>query len=125
MRPFLHEISKTLYAVVGLYSRVFIVVDALDECHTNSGCLANVLAELLCLQTKYRANVFTTSRFIPEITETLANFVSLEIRASEHDVGKYLDGHMSHLPRFVQQSEELRNEIKTKIVKAIDGMYGT
>ncbi len=30
---------------------------------------------------------------------------------------------MSWLPRFVVQSLELQEEIKTSIVKAVDGMY--
>ena len=49
--------------------------------------------------------------------------MSLEIRASEHDVRRYVDGHMSHLPSFVGRSLDLQEEIKAEIVKAVDGMY--
>jgi hypothetical protein len=47
----------------------------------------------------------------------------LEIRASEEDVRRYLEGYMSRLPGFVVRSPELQEEIKANIVKAIDGMY--
>jgi hypothetical protein len=47
----------------------------------------------------------------------------LEIRASEEDVRSYLEGYMFWLPGFVGQSLELQEEIKTNIVKTIDGMY--
>ena len=48
--------------------------------------------------------------------------VSLEIRASE-DVQRYLDGHMSQLPSCVSRSSDLQEQIKTEIIKAVDGMY--
>jgi hypothetical protein len=47
----------------------------------------------------------------------------LEIRASEEDVRRYLDGHMSQLPAFVVQRSDLQEEIKTGIVTAVRGMY--
>jgi hypothetical protein len=47
----------------------------------------------------------------------------LEIRASEGDVRRYLDGHMFRLPGFVARSLELQEEIKMDIIKAADGMY--
>jgi hypothetical protein len=38
-------------------------------------------------------------------------------------VRRYLEGHMFRLPGFVVRSLELQEEIKTNIVKAVDGMY--
>jgi hypothetical protein len=49
--------------------------------------------------------------------------IILEIRASEEDVRRYLDDYMFRLPGFVVRSLELQEEIKTNIVKAVDGMY--
>lgn len=40
------------------------------------------LAEIFNLQTKWRANIFATSRFRPEIIEEFNENVSLEIRAT-------------------------------------------
>ena len=72
---------------------------------------------------KCEANIFATSRFIPEITEKFEGSISLEIRASDEDVRRYLDGHMSQLPAFVKRSPDLQEEIKTEIIKAVEGMY--
>jgi hypothetical protein len=117
------EISRALYSVATTYSRVFIIVDALDECQPSEGCRTTFLTEIFNLQAKSGANIFATSRFIPEITERFEGSMLLEIRASEHDVRRYVDGHMSHLPSFVRRSPDLQEEIKTEIVKAVDGMY--
>ncbi|KAM3152736.1 hypothetical protein ABEW05_006874 [Botrytis cinerea] len=51
------------------------------------------------------------------------NSMRLEIRASDTDVERYLDGRMSQLPGYVRNSKDLQNEIKSKIIKAIDGMF--
>ena len=48
--------------------------------------------------------------------------VSLEIHASKEDVQRYLNGRMSRLPSFVLRSCALQEEIKTEIVKAVNGM---
>jgi hypothetical protein len=104
-------------------SRVFIIVDALDECQVSSGCRAILLSEMVNLRTKCGANVFATSRLIPEITEKFDGSTSLKIRASAEDVQRYVDGHISHLPSFVERSPDLQEEIKTEIVRAVDGMY--
>jgi hypothetical protein len=55
----------------------------------------------------------------------------VEIHATDDDVRKYVDGRNLRLPEFVgwtrEQQEalqnQLREEIKTEIVKVVDGMY--
>jgi hypothetical protein len=106
-----------------MYSRVFIVVDALDECQV--GCRSRFLSEIFNLQVKCGANIFATSRFIPEITEKFNGSTPMEIRANDEDIRKYLEGHMSQLPSFVSRNVDLQEEIVTKIVQAVDGMYVT
>jgi hypothetical protein len=124
-RPAFNELSSTLQSVAALYSRSFIVVDALDECQTSGGCRTKLLTEIFALQSKFRANIFSTSRFIPEIEVQFKNSMRLEIQASDHDVQRYLDGHMSELPTCVVRNPELQGEIKAAIVKAVNGMYVT
>ena len=48
--------------------------------------------------------------------------MSPEIRACEEDVQRYLEGHMSKLPTFVGRSPSLQGEIKTGVIKPVDGM---
>jgi Cdc6-like AAA superfamily ATPase len=122
-RPSLDEISRSLQVVTTLYSRVFIIVDALDECQISDGCRQRFLSSLFNLQAKCGANLFATSRPISSIEKEFEGNSKLEIRASEEDVRKYLNGHLFRLPGFVARSPELQEEIKTDIVKAVDGMY--
>lgn len=122
-RPPFNEISRVLQSVGSVYSRVFIVVDALDECQASDGCRARFLSEIFHLQATAKANLFATSRFIPEISEKFEGSISLEIRATEQDVRSYIDGHMSHLPSFVGRNLDLQEEIKKEIVESVDGMY--
>lgn len=122
-RPSFDEISTVLHSVAVEYSKVFIVIDALDECYSSDGYRQKLLSEIFSLQTKTTTNVFGTSRFIPEITRQFQESISLEIRASDDDVRKYLDGKMSLLRPFVSRNLALQEEIKTEIINAVDGMY--
>jgi Cdc6-like AAA superfamily ATPase len=122
-RPSFDEISKVLHSVVADYFRTFIIIDALDECQASDGGRKRLLSEIFNLQTKTGASLFATSRFIPEIMKQFEESISLEIRAIREDVQRYLDGHMSQLPSCVSRNRDLQEEIKTEIIKAVDGMY--
>ena len=122
-RPSVDEIGKALQSVATLYSRIFICVDALDECQVTDLCLARFTSELFSLQATCGANIFITSRFMPDIMSRFQKSIILEIRASEDDVRRYLDSHILHLTSFNQCNLDLQEEVKTEIIKAVDGMY--
>jgi Cdc6-like AAA superfamily ATPase len=122
-RPSVDEILQLLQSVSAAYSRVFIIVDALDECQISNGCRQKFLSGLVSLQAKCSVNLFVTSRPILSIEKEFKENSKLEVRASEEDVQRYLHEHLFRLPGFVAQSHELQEEIKTKIGKAADGMY--
>jgi hypothetical protein len=121
-RPSLDEVSRCLQSVVSMYSRVFIVVDALDECQVSDGCRTRFLTEILGLQDKRGVNIFATSRFIPEIVNEFEGSTQVEIRASERDVRTYLDHQMSPRRAFLKKNHELQEEIKDKIIEVVKGM---
>lgn len=121
-RPSLEEISQTLQSVANMYSRVFVIVDAVDECPTLDGGRTELLAQMFQLQSHSRINLFATSRPIPEITEWFTGSVWLEIRASEQDVQRYIDGHLSILPGFIRRNIDLQKEISTAILQSVQGM---
>jgi Cdc6-like AAA superfamily ATPase len=127
-RPSFDEISKVLHSVVADYSRAYIIIDALDECQVSDGRGPDVdrkklLSEIFDLQAKTGAGLFATSRFVPEIVKQFEGSLSLEIRASDEDVQRYLDGQISKLPLFVLRNPDLQKEIKTEIIKATGGMH--
>ena len=49
--------------------------------------------------------------------------ISFEIRASNKDIGRYLEAHMRHLTAFDDWNQQLQDEIKVEISDAVDGMY--
>jgi Cdc6-like AAA superfamily ATPase len=120
-RPSSDEISRALQSMADVYSRVFIVVDALDECQISDGGRTRLLSEIFNLQVRSGANIFATSRFIPDITEKFQGSISLEIRASDEDMQRYLDGRILESESVVLKTS--REEIKAEIMKAVDGMY--
>ena len=124
-RPALDEVFKLLPSAIESYAQVFIVVDALDECPDGNGIRGLMLAKLRSLQTSKGINLMVTSRSLPKIKEAFEYDPQLEIRASEADVRKYLDGQMSRLAGCVMKNMTLQEDIKGEIVKAVNGMYGT
>jgi hypothetical protein len=121
-RPLIEETLEILHSVVADYSKTFIIIDALDECQVVSGSRKKLLSEILSLQSKIGVSIFATSRFIPEIMKSFDRCVSLEIRASDEDVQRYINGHILQLPSFVLRNPDLQEEIKTEITKAVKGM---
>lgn len=121
-RPSLSELSDALLSVVKSYSRVFIIIDALDECRDNDGTSINLLSEIRSLQTHSDTKLMATSRFIATIMQEFKEDISLEIRASSSDVGQYLEGQMSRLPKIILRSPSLPQLIKAAVTEAADGM---
>ena len=121
-RPSINEVSKSLSAALDTYSRVFIMIDALDECQLPDGGRGKLLSELFCLRDETGANLFATSRFIPEIMKLFEGSITFEIRANDADVQKYVESRFSLLPSFVLRSPTLQEDIKAGIISAVDGM---
>ncbi|CAH0057563.1 unnamed protein product [Clonostachys solani] len=122
-RPSENELLEALHFVVRRYSRVFLVIDALDECQTSNNRISNFLDKLVELQRKYGANIFTTSRYIPHIVNYFGSGMSLEIRARKDDITRYINGRMDQMPFHVQANEKLQEEIRAEIADAVDGMF--
>ncbi|KAF7557074.1 hypothetical protein G7Z17_g893 [Cylindrodendrum hubeiense] len=116
-------ILTAIYCAAHLYSRIFVVLDALDECQTFDGCRTEFLKHMFDFQAKFGANIFATSRSVPDITESFKGKPSLEIQASESDVVEYICGHMFRLPDFVENSLELQKEIQIGISQSVQGMF--
>ncbi|TAQ88653.1 hypothetical protein B7494_g3004 [Chlorociboria aeruginascens] len=120
-RPSIDEIFTSLQSVIASYSRVFIVIDALDECQAYESRF--FLQKLFSLQANCEVNHFATSRSIPEVTKEFEKSMFLKIRASDEDVQRYLDGNMFKLRESINCNRDLQEEIKTEIVKSVDGMF--
>lgn len=114
-RPSLDEISRALQSVASLYTRVFIIIDALDECRDSSQI--QLLPIVFELQSKYGANIFATSRINDEIAKQFITAVTLKIRADNEDVKKYLNTRVELL-----KSDIIDNTIQHIIVSTMAGV---
>ncbi|KAE8550321.1 hypothetical protein EYB25_006547 [Talaromyces marneffei] len=124
-RPTFEEITDVFFSVVAGFSWTFIIIDALDECNISDGARSKFMSTIFDLHDRTRANVFATSRFIPDIEKEFKKREAdwLEIRASDEDMRRYLDGHKSQLRSFILEDPELEEKVKATIVKAADGMF--
>jgi hypothetical protein len=122
-RPSYDDILRALQSVIAGYSKVFIIIDALDECQVSNGGRRTLLSEMFNIQAKTGANLFATSRFVSDVMTAFKGSVSMEIRASDDDVRRYLDGNMSILGPFISSDFALQEKIKTEIIRTIHGMY--
>ncbi|KAI2611824.1 hypothetical protein GGR54DRAFT_340768 [Hypoxylon sp. NC1633] len=123
MKPALVDILRVLRSVLALYSRVFVVIDAVDEYKISHPYWSSLLSDIFALQADTGLNLFVTSRHIPEIVDFFKGCLTHEVLATDEDVRKYIDGHIERLPRFALKTPGLREEIKDRITRATQGMF--
>lgn len=121
-RPPTAELIQVLKSVMMLYSRTFMIVDAIDECNSADCTRQSIIKCIFQLQSKTEANLFITSRYNMEISDGLSKIPTIEIRASDEDVERYLKNSMIYLPKFVQNNPRLQDKIVYSILQAVDGM---
>jgi hypothetical protein len=119
----IQEMARTLQLVAGSFSKVFIVIDALDECSASHGCRVALLSEIRDLQRTCGINLLATSRSLPDIMETFKTASLVEIRADSSDMRRYLSENTFRLPACVRKNTQLQEDVISKIVDAIRGMY--
>ncbi|KAF4943729.1 hypothetical protein FGADI_13200 [Fusarium gaditjirri] len=119
-RASLEEASATIQSISGLYSQIYIIVDALNELKAIDGCRNRLLEEIFKLQAQCGAKLFATSRFIPEIMDKFEGSTAIKIRADDEDVRSFLDSKISQSGQLSQTHREM---VKTEIAKAVDGMF--
>jgi hypothetical protein len=119
-RPLVREILTTLHSLVSQYRKVFLVIDALDECQDSDDCRTTFLSEISGVQDKCCVSIFATSRDIPHISEKFKMGITLEIRAHDEDVRTYLMGQISRSgPYFLM---EHATKICDAVSRVVDGM---
>ncbi|KAF5718660.1 ankyrin protein [Fusarium globosum] len=120
--PSLEDVSSNLLSTAKLFSRVFIIIDALDECRATDGTRTKFLEEIFKLQLHFKANLFATSRPIPEVKDQFQTSITLEVRATDEDVERFLRGHMPQMPGFFRR-EGLEELVIGEIIRSVEGMF--
>jgi len=125
-RPSLDEIINAFQSTFQLYSRGFIIIDALDEYHSsNNKGLQTLLSAVFSLARQADVNFFATSRPVSEITSRFQDdCLTKEIRACDDDILCYVNGRMHELLRSeALEHPDLEVTIRKEILNAADGMY--
>jgi Cdc6-like AAA superfamily ATPase len=124
-QPSFNEIVRVLHSTIQLYSKVFIIIDALDEYYaSNNEGLNRLLSGVFGLQDQVQLNLFATSRFVLEITSQFDGCILKEIRAQDDDVLRYINGRIHELLRSqISKYPQVQDIVRREIGKAVDGMY--
>lgn len=116
------DLSRALKTVTESFSRVFIVIDALDELQLFDGTHAKIVSDTMQLQSQNKLNFLVTSRPIPNIVGLFGHAPSIEIKADPRDVEKYINGQMKLLSPFVLRHKQLQEEIRDRVTASTNGM---
>ncbi|CAG9941180.1 unnamed protein product [Clonostachys rosea f. rosea IK726] len=125
-RPSVPELSELVQIALGSFSRAFVIVDALDECHNSDVSRDRFLNAILDMQASTGVNIFLTSRAIPEIEKVLCEergAFKLEIVAQQDDLQRYILGRISEMPQFIRGEPDLRDELVMEISSSVKGMF--
>ncbi|KAL6696840.1 ankyrin repeat-containing domain protein [Trichoderma pleuroticola] len=121
-RPLIEELVHLLQVITSLFSRAYVVIDALDECDDNDYSRTRLLNSLFAAQKK-GLNICATSRNVHAIQQRFEDAIKWQVIPSENDIFSFLDRRMAQLPDFVQSNIPLQKEIKESIESAIEGMF--
>jgi hypothetical protein len=115
------ELSNWLRVAASKYSRLFCVVDALDELAENTRL--RLISEINKLPS--HTYVLFTSRYSLDTEKLLSDSLKLEIQAQESDLRSYLADRAVEEPRLrrhIQKDPALLEDILDKIVSKAQGM---
>ena len=121
-RPTFADLATMFSQEISDFSKVFVVIDALDETSEHEDIRRLVLSELQ----KLPVNLLVTSRYERSIEQRLGKAERLEIRATAADVQTYVKARSPSehlLARHVQADPTLEETIVNKIVEKSQGMY--
>jgi hypothetical protein len=118
-RPTLEDLMEALELEIRTYSKVFIIVDALDECPEGDGTRANLLKALQCLAGTVK--LLVTSRNLPSIAHYFKETKRLEIYGKDQDIIQYIVDRITSIRR--RHLMELQDIIVNEILKNARGMY--
>ncbi|KAJ5604952.1 hypothetical protein N7510_010106 [Penicillium lagena] len=118
----LEEILELLRLVISDLSKVYFVIDALDESHLPLRQQHLMVAKLSEFQVEHTVGLLATSRDNPDIVDIFETCPILRIQAQNTDLKSLLDNSLQNLPRCVQGDPKLQDEILTAIIDAADGI---
>lgn len=120
--PRTDDVIQTLRSIASRFSRVYVVIDALDECSDNDRTdLLDALNKLMPLM-----NVLVTARPVASIKDSLRPDLEQCIEAVNDDIVTYIEAQITgkrlKLSDELLKKPELRSQIVNKLVASAKGM---
>ncbi|KIJ31548.1 hypothetical protein M422DRAFT_783749 [Sphaerobolus stellatus SS14] len=119
------DIQEALKSELETYSRVFIVVDGLDECEDTDGTRARFLDTLFSLPSCVTLMI-TARPGIQAIEEQFCKATRLDIQAQENDLAKFVNTCLLErfrLSAIIQNVPGLSKTIVETVSKHVEGMF--
>jgi hypothetical protein len=121
------ELEKIVLASIRSFSKVYLLVDALDECPEDNEARQSVLARIERLtQDASNLKIFATSRELDSIRKSMealaAEPLRVITRAVDADIQVYLSTELSRDRNLCELSPEMRALIESTIASQADGM---
>jgi hypothetical protein len=123
--PSLDTLMTVLKNEIETYSRLFIVVDALDECFPEQ-VQEDLLEKLRSLTITPHAKLMVTSRYIPSIESAICADIKLDIIANNSDIKSFVEARISKnnmLNRLVTKVPSIEEKVVGTVVDKAQGMY--
>jgi Cdc6-like AAA superfamily ATPase len=117
------EIEQVFGAASKGLQGLTIIVDALDECETRAR--QEFLPALETLRRQCEVRLLATSRPLPNVQShpTFLGKPTLEVKASNEDLEKYIRSRASELHFRVMSKPDLLEDLVTSTIRATGGMY--
>jgi hypothetical protein len=119
-RPTFDEFSILLQSEARRFSKLFVVIDALDECTESDGTRGRLLTELQKLQPMLHLLV-TARPHIRNVVDIFQDASLLEICATQEDIMMYIQGRIKTESKF-KRHISLEDKIITAILGSVQGM---
>ncbi|PGH23603.1 hypothetical protein AJ80_02384 [Polytolypa hystricis UAMH7299] len=123
-RPKFEEIFAVLQAAINRFKEVYFVIDALDECGEGINNSREALLQKLP-KLNSPVKIMFTARHHVKITNHFPSAISLDVRADEGDVRRFIQERISCSPRLthiLKSDMELQGFITEKVISNADGI---
>ena len=122
-RPQQLDLEQAIFSTCEEYDRVFIIIDALDECDAKNH-RKDFLKALNTLHAHSNFSIFITSRSYPEdIKKNLKSAPQIIIGAHDDDLERYISREIESSDSIDEIDEDFKTEIITSISQAAQKMY--
>ncbi len=121
--PSLPEYVELLQMQMKSFTRVYVIIDALDECTQANGVRDDLFEGVMMLPTC--ASIMITSRYIPDIEIMLEGVLRLDIGAHDEDVHLHVVSRLKaekNWARRIRLDSGLQSKIARSVVERTHGM---